>query len=292
MIYILGNFAGVFSNVCKFLLWSILLKEEDTLLFYYTNKGLQNDNHRVLPYHEYEKELGRIFFYKYFEFPKGHAIDSFLSLSSFEMNYPSIQSSNLPTCLQPYPNGFVFCSPNVYKDPHFSEIRKLFHEHIQRRLQFTESFRNVIEEEAEPIRRLQAQGKKILAVFLRSTSHFQHYNTTAVFEEIQEVMKDYDYILPITQIGPFLKQTYDMFGERCIVFKDRIYFSEDKDWIQRLYTDEEFEVEFKNAILDVYLASQCDFIMGGSSNMFLGALFFNPTVPYKMFQELKGKDGM
>jgi hypothetical protein len=31
--------------------------------------------------------------------------------------------------------------------------------------------------------------------------------------------------------------------------------------------------------------------MGGASNMFMGALLFNPNVPYKVFKELKEKAG-
>ena len=54
-------------------------------------------------------------------------------------------------------------------------------------------------------------------------------------------------------------------------------------------SDEEFEEEFKIAILDVYVASQCDIVLGGASNMFAGSLFFNPKVPFFFLEELKGK---
>lgn len=291
MILVLGNFAGVFSNLCKFLVWSIVLKKEDTLLFYYTNKGYNNDNHRILPYTSYEKDRNRIIFYKYFKMPEGHTLDSFLSMDDFEMNYPVVKEEVLPHCIRSYKNGFLFSLADAYKDSKFPDIRKLFHEHLQFRLPFTDSMKEFFQRDLQRIGTLKAEGKKILAVFLRSTCHFRHYNTSKVFHEIEEVMKDYDYILPITQIGPFFQKTYDLFGEKCILLKERVYLSEDKDWIEKTHTDEEFEVEVRNVIADVYLASQCSFLMGGSSNMFMGALFFNPDIPFKLFHELEEKNG-
>ena len=291
MILVLGNFAGVFSNLCKFLTWSLVLKESDSLLFYYANKGAQNDFIGALPFRNYEEDRKRIVFYKYFEYPPNCSIDTFLKRDEFEMGYPTIPKESLPTCLQQYTNGFIFCSPSVYFDPYFPFIRKLYHSHIEKRLQFTPSMKAFLEPELQILRAKQSEGKKILAVFLRSTSHFTNYNVDALFQEIEDIMGNYDYILPITQIHPFLHRTIQQFGEKCIRLP-RKYLSQDIDWIHQVLSDKEFEEEVQSAIADVYLASQCDFVMGGSSNMFLGALFFNPNIPYKVFKELKEKEGL
>lgn len=291
MILVLGNFAGVFSNLCKFLTWSLTLNDEDILLFYYTNKNEHNDTIRVLPFQNYGGEIPRIFFYKYFEYPSGCSAETFLERDKFEMAYPLIPKESLPSYLQQYENGFIFCTPTLFFDPFFPLIRSLYHKQIQKRLQFTPLMNSFIQPELQRLQSLQSQGKKILAVFLRSTTHFGNYNVDGVFHEIKEISQDYDYILPITQIGPFLQRAIQEFGDKCILLPRR-YTSHDIDWISLKMSDKEYEEEFRNVIADVYLASQCDCIMGGSSNMFLGALFFNPTVPYKVFQELKGKDGM
>jgi hypothetical protein len=291
MIVVLGNFAGVFSNVCKFLTWSLLLKETDTLLFYYTNKGAQNDSIRTLPFQNYEDDTKRIFFYKYFEYPPNSSLETFLKRDTFEMGYPIIPKESLPTYLQHYENGFFFCSPSVYADPYFPFIRKLYHSQIEKRLQFTPSMKAFIEPELQLLRAKQSEGKKILAVFLRSTSHFVNYNVDSLFQEIEDIIVNYDYILPITQIRPFLERTLQQFGEKCIRLP-RNYLSADIDWIHQTLSDKEFEDEVQTAIADVYLASQCDLVMGGASNMFMGALLFNPNVPYKVFKELKEKAGL
>jgi hypothetical protein len=290
MIVVLGNFAGVFSNVCKFLTWSLVLKESDTILFYYTNKGAQNDSIRALPFQNYEDDTKRIFFYKYFEYPPNCSLETFFKRDTFEMGYPIIPKESLPLYLQHYENGFIFCSPSVYTDPSFPFIRNLYNSHIEKRLHFTPSMKAFLQPELNTLQSIQSQGKKILAVFLRSTCHFTSYNINAVFQEIEEVLENYDYILTITQVRPFLDRILQQFGDKCIRLP-RNYLSDDVDWTTQNFTDKEFEEEFRNAIADVYLASQCDFIMGGASNMFMGALFFNPNVPYKVFKELKEKTG-
>lgn len=277
--------------MCKFLTWSLVLKDTDSLLFYYTNKGAQNDSIRTLPFQNYEDDTKRIFFYKYFEYPPTCSLETFFQRDEFEMAYPIIPKESLPTYLQQYENGFIFCSPSVYSDPYLPFIRKLYNSHIEKRLHFTPSMKAFLEPELHLLRVKQSEGKKILAVFLRSTCHFTSYNINAVFQEIEEVLENYDYILPITQIRPFLHKALQQFGEKCIRLP-RNYLSQDVDWTTQHLSDSEFEEEFRNAIADVYLASQCDFIMGGASNMFLGALFFNPNVPYKVFKELKEKTGL
>jgi hypothetical protein len=291
MILVLGNFAGVFSNVCKLLQWSLCSKEKDTLLFYYTNKFQHNDSFRVLPFRDYEADRYRICFYNVFEFPQGCSLDTFLEPHTFEMGYPQIEKENLPPCLQSYESGFVFCSPRVYKDPQFPLIRKLYHEHMERRLPFTTTMKNYLVPELFLLQKIQKEGKRILAVFLRSTCHFEGYSVDNVFDELKTTMKDYDYVLPITQIRPFFERVRNEFQDKCICLP-RTYLPGDTDWTVQVLPDEEFAHEFRNVIADVYLASQCDFILGGSSNMMLGALFMNPTVPFKLFQELEHRNGL
>lgn len=288
MILILGNFAGVFSNLMKLLSWSIKLNDQDKILFYYTNKA-EHDNPRRLPFNDYEEDLSRIFFYKYFEYPSGCILDTFRQGTQFEMGYPEIPKESLPSFLQGYTNGFVFCSFKLFNDPSFSEIRHFYHKHMEKQLQFTFLMNTYIHKDLSIIRNLQEQGKRILAVFIRCTAHFVSYDVDKVFEEIKEVADQYDYILPITQIAPFFQKALSIFGDKCLVFP-RKYLEGNVDWCRPM-SDEEFEEEFCSAVRDVYLASQCDFILGGSSNMLLGALFWNPHVPFKIFKELSQKNG-
>ena len=53
-------------------------------------------------------------------------------------------------------------------------------------------------------------------------------------------------------------------------------------------TDEEYEIEYQNAMLDVILSSKSDYVIGGSSNMFLAALCMNPEIPFDTFCKANG----
>lgn len=273
MILVLGSFAGVFSNFLKLLNWSFHCKEDDKILFYYTNKS-NNDDWRVLPFQNYEQDLQRIFFYKYFEYPEGCSSETFLNVNQFEMGYP--------------PSSVLSPRLTIYTDDNLPQIRQVYHEQIKKKLIFTPLMDQYVGPYVSLIKELQQKGKRILAVFIRCTQHFESYDVEKVFEETQSVVNHYDYILPITQVGPFFEKAKALFGDKCISIP-RHYLSTNMDWTRPM-SDEEFEEEFCSAIRDVYLASQCDFVLGGASNMFLSALFWNPQIPFKIFDELVNKN--
>jgi hypothetical protein len=288
MILVLGNFAGVFSNLCKLLNWSLLLDKSDTILFYYANKFKDNQDPTVPPFENYEADLSRIFFYKYFDYPNGCNHTSFLQKTRFELTYPKIEKEALPTCLQAYPNAYIYTNPKVYFDPNFPEIRKLYAKHLSERLQFTPYMKSFFEDELAMIQMIQAEGKTVLAVMIRSTVHYpEGCNIQSILNEIDELQVNYDFILPLTQVKPFYNTLLEKYGRKCICLS-RNRVDQDQDWWFNT-TDDPFEDEFRMAIADVYLASQCDCIVSGASNMLLGALFFHATVPFKIYKELETK---
>ncbi len=288
MIVVIGNFAGVFSNIIKLLCWSIKLDKGDKLLFYYTNKADNNSPH-IPPFQDYQKDISRIFFYKYIQFPEDCTLDTFMKVNKFDLGFPEIQKEALPPFLQNYSNGFIPCSAALYKDPHFPQIREFYNYHLKKQLRFTPLMSSFLEKDLSIIQGIQRQGKRVLAVFIRWTKHFGSYDPNELFREVKDVIDQYDYILPITQIGPFFQETVRLFGDKCIQF-ERKYLDGNVDWCRPM-SDDEYEDEFRCAIRDVYLASQCDFVLGGSSNLFLGALLWNTNVPFKVFDELSNKNG-
>jgi len=290
MILVLGNFAGVFANLLKLVTWSILKNDDDTILFYYTNKKSNNLNPRVLPWQNFQQDIHRIFFYKYFQFPKECSYESFHTMNQFELGWPTIQNEILPEFLHNYPNGFIPCTTSLYKDTNLPLIRHYFHTHFEKRLSFTPYMNSLLEPELDTFLSLQKNGKRILAVFLRCSSHFtSEVRLDEMFHEIKEKAKEFDYLFPVTQIKPFMDTCIHLFGEKCIRFS-RPYLNENIEAPIDV-SDEIFEEEFQCCVRDVYLASKCDFILGGSSNMFIGALLWNPTVPYKLFDELRTNNG-
>ena len=53
-------------------------------------------------------------------------------------------------------------------------------------------------------------------------------------------------------------------------------------------SDDEYQREYQNVMLDVLLSSQTDLIVSASSNMFLAALCMNPEVSFDIFLNTNG----
>ena len=87
----------------------------------------------------------------------------------------------------------------------------------------------------------------------------------------------------------------DIFGEKCLYFENRHRVNDyDTDWAggrNVRMSDAELIKETQDCIIDVLAASRCNFLMGGASNMMLGALSFNKDLHFKIFNVLSNKIG-
>ena len=102
-------------------------------------------------------------------------------------------------------------------------------------------------------------------------------------------MGDYDAVLLTTQNQPYIDAFVKEFGEDCI-FTDRPRFEDFNDWRgvgKDTYelTDEKYQKEVEDCLLDVILTSKSDHILGTCSNMFLGALSMNTKNTCELIQE-------
>ena len=134
---------------------------------------------------------------------------------------------------------------------------------------------------------------------LRTIYHYVNPKTGQVADEsdaesfiqeaincVKERMDDYDTVLVTTQNQPYIDAFVKEFGDRC-VYTDRPRFEDFNDWRgigKDTYelSDEEYEKEVKNCLLDVILTSKADHILGTCSNMFLGALSVNKSNTYEL----------
>ena len=133
---------------------------------------------------------------------------------------------------------------------------------------------------------------------LRQTEHYQGYKAGGrevldkAIETVRSKIDDYDALLLTTQIQPFVDEFVKVFGDKCL-YTQRERIPQDIDWKGGRYThvimpDIEYETEYRNVMLDVILTSKTDFIIAGSSNMFLAALSMNPQVPFDIFLNTNG----
>jgi hypothetical protein len=111
-----------------------------------------------------------------------------------------------------------------------------------------------------------------------------------IMKEIDNLQKKYDYIYVSTIIQPI----YNLLSKK---YNNKILFNNDinrlsstnNDWMS-LSID--LKQIYKESYIDAFFLSKCDFILGGSSNLFLAALIFNPNIPYKIFDAVKNINGL
>jgi hypothetical protein len=302
---LLGNYGGTFCNTQKYLLWCLVKKEEDTILFFYANKS-DNNHPNMRPFDPNKfythEEQNRNIFYKFFEYPQGMNKTDILKLDVFEMNYPCFLDKStydkyglkqFPESFSLHENNFIFTT-KLFSDPNIQLYRNLFNSLWKEYLIPTPYLQDRIDSTLKCVTDLQKQGKRILATFIRTPWHFTHtekkgYEFDDLLDEIIEEMKDYDYLLPITQVGPYYNILQETFPTNMIKL-DRIRLPEMADWAHQNLNDLQFEDEVKTAIIDVYLASHCDTVAGGLSNLFISTLLLNPEIKFKIFKCLEGKD--
>jgi hypothetical protein len=155
------------------------------------------------------------------------------------------------------------------------------------KFKFTEKFNDLIKEEEKIIK-----NKKVLTLMLRYSDHYRRMDVLE--KSIQMVRKkidDYDHLLLITLVQPFVDEFEKVFGDKCI-FTQRSRVSEDIDWPggrNEFMPDDEYLVEYQNAFLDVILSSKTDTLIGSSSNMFFAALCMNPKIQHNLFCFVDGR---
>jgi hypothetical protein len=309
---LLGNFAGAGCNLLKYLSWCDIKKEEDKVLFFYANK-LDNDHPTLLPFVPASSRItskdiydnkDKNIFYKLFEHSDGSTDEDVYTPDILDMHFPcyfekaryeSFQFKPFPSSYAAYTNNFIFVK-ELFQDPLLQQHRNHYSELWAKYMKPTPHFTEVLSRESAQLVKLKEEGKRILAVFIRGPHHFissdsnKSYDFHDILCEIKETMKDYDYLLPLTQVQPYYQCIQNDFEGKVIELK-RKRLPEMMDWAQVKYTDKEFEEEVTAAIVDIYLASYCNKLLGGMSNLFISCLLLNPVLEFKVFDCLSGKDG-
>jgi hypothetical protein len=172
----------------------------------------------------------------------------------------------------------------------------LYHE-CYNKFKWTPYLKNHIENNIKLI----PNPKKTVAVFLRCTVHYsgiKEYLKNTI-DELKVIMQNYDKLFLVTMIKEVIKELTDVFGDKIILLQDKnMVDTLNHDWsgvfVDNKYTPLEIDDYAKECVqcfTDVYLASTCDYILGGSSNMFLGALIINPTVKFKILDVFNNVNG-
>jgi hypothetical protein len=210
-----------------------------------------------------------------------------LQKHEFLNRYPGNNENGLKE--YPFPlnlfNGYIFMNCSIYQNEHLQKIREIYHNYYKK-LVWTDFLKKYINERTIP------NFSKTIAVTIRIPRHYGQSTKNeyiySIIDELKDLSKNYDKILLLTQIKKYKDLIIQEFGNKVIWMECNLV-NEDDDWVDVSNLD--YEKEFINSFSDVFIASQCDFIIGGSSNMMLGALIINPNIKFKLFECLKNFNG-
>lgn len=301
-----GNCAGTFSGFLAHLSWMEIAdnsENEIDVWLHSRNKthypGNSYTNYRWVNSSEvnnFDEVLGENLLHKFFEKNEYTAKEYPSEFTYFETYPVEVKDwiKKNPDSLKYEGRGGL---KEQYEDVEYLTLtRKAFNKHWNK-FKFTDEFRKKVEEEEKII-----EGKKVMCLMLRQSEHYVGVTDgykwggpdvlKHAIETVKNKIDNYDAILLTTQVGPFLDKFKEIFGDKCI-YTERERFDLDIDWKGGRYahtpmTDEEYEIEYQNAMLDVILSSKTDYVIGGSSNMFLGALCMNPEIPFDTFCKANG----
>lgn len=295
---ILINIAGFFSNFFKVLNWELLNNNNNIIVPYFISRSIKYisvdyNNYTDTTIYENSENIWEKMFYPIREYNK---IDLLDKNNIFTYTYPSNCQNMYPYPLNNIRNGYIFCEYAIYNHPLLPQIRQLYHE-CYNKFKWTPYLKNHIENNIKLI----PNPKKTVAVFLRCTVHYsgiKEYLKNTI-DELKVIMQNYDKLFLVTMIKEVVKELTDVFGDKIILLQDKnMVETLNHDWggvfVDNKYTPLEIDDYAKECVqcfTDVYLASTCDYILGGSSNMFLGALIINPTVKFKILDVFNNVNG-
>ena len=281
---IIINFAGFFSNYLKALSWRICSNNEEKVVPYYLDRGLK---FITVPSHTYldkniyndKENIWEVMFEPFNTYTKAELNDT---NNTHVMNYPN----NWP---HPLNQMYMFGNYKLYYSEHFNKIRYMYNDVIKE-MKLTPFLRDYVEKAKTVLK----NPENTIAVFIRGPAHFFRNNYTYIDHIISELdilikENNYEHIFLVTMIDIFYAKVVEKFKEKVIVVEDKRYTSVDKDWGDKDWDhgSNSYLQESLDSYTEVYIASQCKFVIGGASNMLLGCLFMNPNINFKLFDCLQ-----
>jgi|LakMenE01Jun11ns_1017448.scaffolds.fasta_scaffold9951013_6 hypothetical protein len=291
---IISNAAGTFSTILKYISWMCVQeKNRDTinLFFDFRNKTKVSGN-TLLNYGT--SDLNLINFSQTSE----NIFDMFFNIKNvglypYNSKYVEQYPYEIKNIIKNYPEHLIKyegrgCDVKQYFDD--SEIKKIRSEFNKQweRLDLSPNLKKRINVEVDPFFR---NNHRILCAMIRYSDHYVgDFSYEKIFEEIDDKMKNFDKLLLITQLLPVVEILKEKYGNNLIYFENRHRVNDYKtDWDggrNISMSDESFIRETEDCIIDVIAASKSHFVLGGASNMFLGALSINKDLNYKIFDVL------
>jgi hypothetical protein len=290
------NCCGFFSNFLKALAWKLCYNSEKIVIYYldrgyhFMNVNYYNDNTI------YNKEnIWEIMFEPFYEYTTE---ELYYKNNCFNCDYP--------TDNYPYPvdqinykhAGYIYCNSDFYHNEHLDKSRIVFN-NVFKELKWTSFLTDYVNKH----KNILTNPDKTIAVFIRVPNHYTgSFNNfiEKIIEELDVLLNEhgYEYIYLVTMVDEYYKSIKEKYKEKVIIVDNKRFVDVNTDWSgwrkdsnQVITPSHDYKTECLNAFTEVYIASLCKFVIGGSSNMLLGCIFMNPDIKFKLFECLKNYNG-
>lgn len=282
---IIPNLHGFFSNYLRVLSYMICNNNELLIVFFFNiyltniDPSLANAKLANINFEQYEN-IWEIMFKPICAYSKESLNDP---TNTIGWIYP------VKNYVYPYPinlfNNYVMNSAEIYYSEHMPAIRNIYYQQYIK-IQWSDYLIEYVKAKNNI-----TQPDKTLAVFIRFPGHYNKYNNNyiePIITELQELMKNYDFLYLVTNIEPYIVLLKEIFGDKIILFENKRIVPFIGDWV---VGKPDLFKEYIDCFTEVYLASLCKFAIGGSSNMFMGCLIMNPRLEFKLFESIKNENG-
>jgi hypothetical protein len=238
-----------------------------------------------------------------FEQPKFDKNELSLKINNFRCQYDNkFTINNINEVLPVYNkyNGWFYNNVNFFYDENFQNFRDEFHKSFST----LEINKNIIEKVDEFTKNF---DDDILGITVRIPSHYtldktdgiplsNIFNVNDFYEKISEEVicefntKKYKKIFVCCDVQYFIDLLVEKVGSESVIYTNynRIQ-SLDEDWVVKGL---QLRDEYKLVLVDCLILSKCSYIIGGSSNIFLGSLIMNKNLEFGIFDFLKKSYGL
>lgn len=289
---IVGNAAGAFSSILKYFSWLEIEKCNDISVYFHWQNKTKYDGNAVLSYplQRYNENI-----------IENNIFQEIFSFNEKNCDFYKKNFGHDTVYAECYPANFNFKFPPSLKYEGKGAYIAQYREDISStRLAFNDQWKkfNFSErlQKKYALEKIES-NKKILCVMLRCSAHyFGLFNMDSIISDIKSTMEkeECEQLYVMTQVNPFLNKIVDYFGNHICIIPNRTRNETDSDWNGGKnipMTDVEFLKETEESIIDVLNASNCTHIIGGASNMLLGALCFNPKINFTIFNAVSDRNG-
>jgi len=275
MKFTLFNTAGFFSNFNRILSWLDVHEQNNNYIFSVQyNEGNYND--KVV------NTNGPNIWEELFEQPL-----TTTKYSVCHYYFPSQTLHNYPykNVIPKMKNSYYYMNVSIYFENDFPKLIEYYNY----------LFKKYIRPKFEIDASMFAGKMNVLGVYVRTPLHFCNLKFETyidlVMDEIDTAQNNYDYIYVSTILG-------DIYENICKKYPTKVLKNDNitrnttlnDDWNKQIDSISLKQV-YQETFTDAYLLGKCDFVIGGSSNYFMGALIMHNNCNFKIFDCLKNSNG-